>query len=182
MKPVLAWHFLAADRKMAHEDNQVVEPGCVYSAVGPLVLCKNGMHASVRALDAIRYAPGPIVCRVRCSGEIVSDDDKLVARHREVLWMADATTALRLLACRFVRETPLADGRRVWDLLSDARSRAAVEVAERYAVGQATEKELDAARGAAWGAAWTASWAVARGGQAQMAEEAMLALAPRGKP
>lgn len=50
--------------------------------------------------------------------------------------------ALRKLACRFVRETPLLDGRKVWDLLTDARSKRAVEVAERYADGKATKKEL----------------------------------------
>jgi hypothetical protein len=57
---------------------------------------------------------------------------------------------LRLFACRCVRETPLADGRQVWDLLTDPRSRAAVEVAERYARGD--EAELSAARDAAWDA------------------------------
>ena len=56
---------------------------------------------------------------------------------------------LRKLACRCVRETPLSDGRRVWDLLKDERSRRAVEVAERYADGKATARELDAARAAA---------------------------------
>jgi len=60
---------------------------------------------------------------------------------------------LRLLACRFVRKTPLADGRRVWDLLTDERSREAVRVAERYANGRASASELAAARAAAWAAA-----------------------------
>ena len=58
-------------------------------------------------------------------------------------------TVLRKLACRFVRETPLSDGRKVWDLLTDERSRKAVEVAELYADGKATYEELDAARAAA---------------------------------
>lgn len=61
---------------------------------------------------------------------------------------------LRLIACAFVRETPLPDGRKVWDLLTDERSRAAVEVAERFARGSASESELTVARDAAWAAAW----------------------------
>ena len=58
-------------------------------------------------------------------------------------------SVLRKLACRCVRETPWADGRKVWDLLGDDRSRRAVEVAERYADGKATETEMAAAARAA---------------------------------
>ncbi len=59
-----------------------------------------------------------------------------------MLWLDKALDLLsdrerRLIACRCVRETPLIDGRRVWDLLTDERSRQAVEVAERYADGDA---------------------------------------------
>ena len=80
----------------------------------------------------------------------------------------------RLAACRFVRHTPIGDGRTVWDLLPDDRSRKAVEVAERFADGEATERELDAAWDEAWDvasasagaaardAAWAAAWAAAR--------------------
>jgi len=63
---------------------------------------------------------------------------------------------LRLLACRFVRGTRVDDTRTVWDLLTDERSRRAVEVAERYAVGEARKGELEAAARAAW-EAWVAS-------------------------
>ena len=59
---------------------------------------------------------------------------------------------LRKLACRFIRETPIADGRKVWDLLTDERSRKAVEVAELYADGNATDGELQAACNAAYAA------------------------------
>src|SRR5438132_6042375 len=58
---------------------------------------------------------------------------------------------LRLFACWCARLTPLADGRTAWDPLTEERSRAAVEVAERYARGEATEQDL-----AAWDA-WDAS-------------------------
>lgn len=69
--------------------------------------------------------------------------------------------------------------RRVQHLMKDERSIKAIDVAEAYANGNATQQELDAvrdaaweaarssARGAAWGAAWeaarSAAWAAARG-------------------
>jgi hypothetical protein len=67
---------------------------------------------------------------------------------------------LRLLACRIVRETPLADGRKVWDLLTDERSRDAVIVAEKFANGEATAEELSNAADAA-NAAANAAYAAA---------------------
>ena len=77
-----------------------------------------------------------------------------------------ADKILRLFACWCVRNTPLQDGRKVWDLLTDERSRTAVEVAEQYARGEATDEELEAAWDAAWDAArdaaWDAAWGAAR--------------------
>ena len=52
---------------------------------------------------------------------------------------------LRLFACACVRQ--------IWDKLTDPRSRNAVEVAERYAEGRATDEELSRAWDAAWDAA-----------------------------
>ena len=80
-----------------------------------------------------------------------------------LLWILDRLEIrddkkLRLFACWCVRNTKLADGRTVWDLLTDERSRKAVEVAEAFACGEATQEELDAARDAAY-AAWSAAYA-----------------------
>lgn len=66
-------------------------------------------------------------------------------------------------ACRFymvwcARNTPLADGRTTGALLTDPRSLAALEVAEKHAAGQATAEEL--------AAAWSAAWSAARSAQA----------------
>ena len=55
----------------------------------------------------------------------------------------------RLYACGCARNTPLADGRTLWDLLTDQRSRTAIEVAERYAEGKASDEERQEARNAA---------------------------------
>ena len=72
----------------------------------------------------------------------------------------------RFAAVRFVRETPIRDGRFVVDLLTDERILNVLDVAMRHAQGLATDDELDAARYAAWDAArdaaryaaWYAAW------------------------
>ena len=59
----------------------------------------------------------------------------------------------RLFACWCVRNTPIGDGRTMWDLLTDERSRNAVIVAERFAHGHATRGQLAYAAAAAEAAA-----------------------------
>lgn len=71
-----------------------------------------------------------------------------------LIWMATRQgvlddRTLRLFDCWSVRQ--------VWHLLTDERSRHAVEVAERYASGCATDEELAAAMAAAWDAASAAA-------------------------
>jgi len=90
----------------------------------------------------------------------------------------DALWALRCLegADREIRLFAVECTRQVQHLLTDPRSLAVLEVAERFANGQATSRELgealaaaraaawaaaDAAGAAAWAAAWAATWAAA---------------------
>ena len=99
-------------------------------------------------------------------GKTKADDDSLAFLTilesnglDDALWCCqaepDQEKVWRKFVCRVVRETPLHDGRKVWNLLTDERSRTAVEVAELYIEDKATSGEL---RGAAW-AARAAAWA-----------------------
>ena len=204
----LGWHFLPADRRLRWGSCEVVEAGRTYRAKGPLVLCENGMHASRRAIDALPYAPGPVVSRVELLGERLDEGDKSCARERLVLWLADATTVLHEFACAMATDALCAAearGERV-----DPRLWAAIETKRRWLRGDATDQELaaaraaaraaagaaawdaagaaaraaawDAARAAAWDAAWDAAWAAAwdaaRAAQNVMLETMLGSLAP----
>jgi hypothetical protein len=89
-----------------------------------------------------------------------------------LLWILTAIDApandkaQRLFAIWCARRTPMHDGRTTSVLLTDPRSIEALEVAERFAHGNATKEELaaagDAARAAAWAAAGDAAGAAAR--------------------
>lgn len=73
LKETEAWHFLKEDRKLQwNHTGDLVVPGRI-DEVEPekLKLCSYGLHASEKALDALQYAPGPIICRVRLSGKIL---------------------------------------------------------------------------------------------------------------
>ena len=76
----------------------------------------------------------------------------------------DALWALRCLegADREIRLFTVDCARQVQHLMTDPRSLAALDVAERFANGLATSEELDAAWAAARDAARAAAWAAAR--------------------
>ncbi len=155
---LLAWHFVG--RKLRN-GQPVPEDGEVLRHDGELVMCNEGLHASVRAVDALSYAPGAIACRVKCGGVIVHDDDKLVCSERTILWRVDAEEMLR----DFARQCAL-DVVGLWET---------PEVVVRY-LKTGDESLRDAAMAAsgpdgtaastatgtvAWVAAWVAAWAAA---------------------
>lgn len=152
MKWKRGWHFVASDRRLGYGDNRYVRKGAVHTVMGPVRLCNHGLHASRRLMDALSYAPGPVVCRVRLGGEIVYSDDKAVAMRREVLWTLDATNILHEFACILAGDALRRAG------VTDERSWTAIKVKRAWVAGKATDDELAAARLAAWNAAWDAVW------------------------
>jgi len=82
----------------------------------------------------------------------------------DALWALQAIVEpadreIRLLACDFAeRVLPIFE--KLYP--NDKRPRAAIETARRYANGEATIEELNAARSAAWDAAWDAARSAAR--------------------
>ena len=156
-EPILAWHFLTNDRLPGHgRRKRPLQVGDVMCVKGTPILCGHGLHASERILDALRYAPGPVVCRVEVSGTIVHGDDKLVGTRRKILGMGGIETLLHEWACDVAEEAC-----RRADVL-DERSLEAITCKRRWLRGESTDEELATAWVAAWDAANAAANAAAR--------------------
>lgn len=89
----LGWHFIGRDRRLRHTGRPVIEGGTT-SIKGTVQLCINGLHASELIIDALKYAPGPLLCLVEVSGEMQSDYDKFCGKNRRVLAILDVEPLL----------------------------------------------------------------------------------------
>ena len=153
----LGWHFARADNRLNYEDKRPIiigETHTVDTSEKPLELCLWGLHASSRIIDALQYAPGPMIYRVELSGTIITGVDKMVATERTYLWGYDATDVLRLFARRCALDVV-----HLWDApdvvlkylkTGDESLRAAAWTAAR-----------DAASTVEWTAAGTVAWTAA---------------------
>ena len=162
MEKILAWHFLPDDgyTQFSHGKKRYKpRVGQILRAKGELSLCNNGLHASVRAIDALCYAPGSLACRVEMGAPIIQDSNKLVARTRKILWTADATIALHEFAIAEARAGLLRERSKGYE--PDKRSWDALRIKRRWLKGKATDEELAAAGAAARDAARDAAWAAA---------------------
>jgi hypothetical protein len=144
---------------------------------GEVKLCESGLHASVRLLDALQYAPGLHVDLVRLGWVRKTGEDKIAASGRMRLRTGvfpaarfAAEAACLALWCAGLGQEPWA-----WALADAAASgdNARIEDAA-WAAGAAARAAGDAgaaSRAAAWAASWAASgdaraagaaWAAAR--------------------
>ena len=151
MSEWLGYHFLPLDRRLRWGTRDVVRVGTTSAVEGggelDLCLCRHGLHASKRALDALRYAPGAVACRVSLSGERLNDIDKSCAAERTVLAMADATNLLHEFACCCAEVALLIagyDDKRCWD---------AIEAKCAWMRGEMTRKQVYAVRTDIWSTA-----------------------------
>ena len=151
---IKAWHFLPDTGLTAHLDTKQ-KVGSILRHEGEVSICDTGLHASIRAIDALQYAPGSICCKVEVWGDVQSRSDKICGRNRKLLKKVDATKTLHLFAVWCAEQALLAE--RAAGREPDARSWKALKVKSLWLEGKATNKELGAASNAASSAASTAS-------------------------
>ena len=153
-----AWHFAGATLR---DGTAIPADGVTLRHTGDLKLCASGLHASQRIINALRYAPGNTICRVECSGEIITGDDKLVCSERTILWRVDGDELLRA----FSRHCALGvidlwnapDVVRQYLETGDESLRAAASAAAKAAVDAALWAEAAAADAALDATAWAAA-------------------------
>ena len=163
-KEVLAWHFVGDTLR---DGRPVPANGVVLKHKGKLELCESGLHASERLIDALPYAPGPILCRVQMGGAIKKDYGKLVASKRTIIWRVNLTNVLQ----KFARRCAL-DAAHLWDVPIVVRQylETGDESIKDEAIFAAKKAANTAAMSAVWAAAWDArhltatapAWAAAR--------------------
>jgi hypothetical protein len=159
------WHFTTLDKKLGYGDGRLIIAGEKLTVPGPIVLCKSGLHASKRLLDALKYAPGAYLWEVELSGEVIHGDDKSVATERTALCGFDASEVLR----KFSRMVALQAVEKHWD---ESKLGAFPDVTLQWLkTGDETLRVAarSAARSAAWAAeaagAEAAAWAAAGAAQ-----------------
>ncbi|OMR16947.1 hypothetical protein AQ719_16015 [Burkholderia pseudomallei] len=124
------------------------EAGACYGGYNKLVRSIQGKAFSMKDADREAYihlrhdAEIPLLDILKSNGL----DDALWVLH----CILDADRDMRLFAVWCARQ--------VEHLMEDQRSKDALNVAERFVNGEATDEERDAARNAAWDAARNAAW------------------------
>jgi len=185
MKRIRGWWFAPKDNRLANGDGRQIAVGITHKVEGEVVPCNHGLHLSPRAIDALRYASGPIVYRVEGRGTIVPHGnpvDKYACSEREYLsGGVDCSETLR----RFARMCAL-DVIHLWDApdvvirflkTGDEKLRAAaMYAAEAAARAGAAAWGVSEAEDAAWAAARAAAWGASRNKQNRRLT-AMLAVA-----
>jgi hypothetical protein len=151
----IAYHFTG---KTLHDGRPIPAIGDTLRHEGKLIICEQGLHWSRQPFDALKYAPGPYLHRVRVGGQIVEQDDKGASTERTILATIDATHLMR----RFAADQALSVAH-LWNM---------PEVVREY-LTTLDERKLDAAvaaEAADWAAAWAAAraaaWAAARAAEA----------------
>ena len=174
-KRITGYHFTGATLR---NGEPIPKPGEWLVHNGLIVPCSSGLHASVKVLDALQYAPGPMLHKVILEGELQSHGDpidKYVGRRRKILASIDATNLLRDFArwCALsvidkwaapdvVRKYLKTGDKKLRDAASAAAWSAASSAAKYAAWSAACAAARAAARAAAWDAAWDAARAAAR--------------------
>jgi hypothetical protein len=81
-----AWYFAHESNKLQYEDGREIKIGETHTVDCIPQCCKQGLHGSLKLIDALFYAKGPIVYRVDIKGKIDKEQDKICGQSRTYLY------------------------------------------------------------------------------------------------
>ena len=143
----MMWYFAEKSKRLRFGDSRKIKLGETHKVDCEPIMCKQGLHACKKIIDALEYAPGPIVYKVKLGGKVVHGDDKSVATERTYL---EGGIDISNILHKFARVCAL-DVIDLWD---------APDIVVRY-----LKTGDESIRDAAWAAAWAVAWAAAREAQ-----------------
>ena len=149
------WHF-AGDT--LRDGSPLPGEGVALPEIENIEPCVRGYHGATRAIDALRYAPGAWVARVKLTGTIVEHGDpvdKICASKRVGLTdYINCEDLLRSFACQCALDVA-----HLWDMPEIVREYLTTQDPEIRDVARATawDSAWDSAGDAAWEAAWEAA-------------------------
>jgi len=134
---VRAYHFLREDMTTMFGNEPPWKVGETRTVEGKCILCTYGYHSSPTWFDALRYATGPVACKVEVSRPVERDSHKQVSQTRTLLDYRDASHTLRRFACDCAERILISDGITNYTLWRG------IKTLRRWLEGKATDSERD---------------------------------------
>ena len=144
-----AFYFAQENKKLRYGDGREISVGATHTVACTPICCEQGLHASQRLIDALKYAPGHTLYLVELSGRIDKQHDKACGERRTYIAEFDAEGLLR----EFARKQALLHIEKIKPYCS---------ISEYYIILQYLHTGRDSYRSAAESAAWSAAWSAAR--------------------
>ena len=94
------FYFAPPNKCLDYGDNRPIVVGETHTVECTPIPCRQGLHASERVIDALKYAKSEHLYVVELGGEIVEGTDKLAAQSRKYVKYADIKNVLREFARR----------------------------------------------------------------------------------
>ena len=146
---MFAWHFVGDTLR---DGSPIPADGVPLIYDKPLRICKSGLHFSFDPFDALQYAPGEVLCRVKIEREATTQrqPDKGVCAKRTIVKRHNVRELLYDFACA-----------EAWAVVKEHNPSPIIKA---YFLGTPAAREAawKAARGAVWEAARDAVWKAAR--------------------
>ena len=158
------YYFATEERCFQYGDGRKIIVGKSHSVKDTPELCAHGLHASPTILQALQYAPGPVLYAVEVTRHIDTQADKFCGQRRKYLRGGyNISSVLR----KFARDCALSVAH-LWEMPNVVREFLTTgDETLRYAARSAAESDAwsaarSAAESAAWSAAESAAWSAAQ--------------------